>query len=136
MKKFEHFVSNLAVLRRADREDLTNEFIVSGIIDKFYIQFELGWKTLKELLKFEGRAEAASGSPREIIKTAFAVYDFMDERIWLAMLRERNHTAHLYDAEAALELAHHILDIYIPAFVRMQEEIQRRYGGIPEESFL
>ena len=51
MKKFDNYVSNLAVLKTADREDLRNEFIVSGIIDKFYIQFELGWKVLKELLK-------------------------------------------------------------------------------------
>lgn len=133
MQKFDNYVSNLAVLQRADKEDLTNDFIVSGIIDKFYVQFELGWKVLKELLKFEGRAEAKSGSPREIIKSAFSMYDFIDEEIWLAMLRERNNTTHIYDAEAALELVHHILDSYIPAFVKMQEEIDARYGGSLEE---
>ena len=47
MKKFENFLSNLEVLSQADREDLENEFIVSGIIDKFFIQFELAWKVLK-----------------------------------------------------------------------------------------
>ena len=50
MKKFEQYVSHLAVLSRAKNEDIANEFIMSGIIDKFYIQFELGWKVLKELL--------------------------------------------------------------------------------------
>ena len=49
MKKFDHFKSNLNVLALADQEDLTNEFIIGGIIDKFFIQFELGWKVLKEL---------------------------------------------------------------------------------------
>ena len=69
MKKFDQYVSHLRILSRAFDEDLTNDFIVSGIIDKYYIQFELGWKVLKELLRYEGANQAATGSPREIIKT-------------------------------------------------------------------
>lgn len=129
MKKFENFASNLSVLREADKEDLENEFILSGIIDKFYVQFELGWKVLKELLRYEGRAESNSGSPREIIKAAYTVYGFVDENLWLGMLRERNNTAHMYDADAARELVEHILRDYIPAFLSMQEGILSRYGG-------
>lgn len=34
MKKFENYCSDLKVLSRAGQEDLTNEFIVGGIIDK------------------------------------------------------------------------------------------------------
>ena len=71
MKKFDNYVSNLRVLERAGKEDLDNEFIVSGIIDKFSIQFELGWKVLKELLKYEGSKTAVTGSPRGIIKEAY-----------------------------------------------------------------
>lgn len=54
MKKFENYVRNLEVLCKAKDEDLENEFIIGGIIDKFFIQFELGWKVLKELLKYNG----------------------------------------------------------------------------------
>ena len=54
MKKFDQYVRHLRILSRAFDEDLTNDFIVSGIIDKYYIQFELGWKVLKELLRYEG----------------------------------------------------------------------------------
>ena len=79
MKKFDNFVSHLNVLERAKDEDISNEFIVSGIIDKFSIQFELGWKVLKELLKYEGNSVANTGSPREILKAAYFVYDFIDE---------------------------------------------------------
>ena len=50
MKKFNNYVSNLHVLEKAEHEDLENEFIVSGIIDKFFIQFELGWKVLKSVV--------------------------------------------------------------------------------------
>lgn len=46
MKKFEHFKANLKVLVRAENEDLSNEFIIGGIIDKFFVQFELAARRL------------------------------------------------------------------------------------------
>lgn len=39
MKKFENYCLNLKVLAKAKNEDLNNEFIVGGIIDKFFVQF-------------------------------------------------------------------------------------------------
>ena len=59
MKKFEQFSRHLQVLRRADKEDITNEFIISGVIDKFYIQFELGWKVLKDYIPLFEKMEQA-----------------------------------------------------------------------------
>ena len=133
MKKFENYSSNLSVLSRAGEEDLSNEFIISGIIDKFFIQFELGWKVLKELLRYEGKSVAGTGSPREIIKAAYAVYDFMDEERWLLMLKSRNDMTHIYDGSAALELVERILNDFIPEFQRMQTEIKKRYEDILQE---
>ena len=85
---------NLDVLKHADEQELDNEFVIGGIKDKFCLQFELSWKLLKELLTYEGRAEAATGS-REIIKAAYTVYDFMDETVWLDMLRSQHKYAYL-----------------------------------------
>lgn len=133
MKKFENFVSNLNVLSKAESEDLSNEFIISGIIDKFFIQFELGWKVLKELLKYEGRSVANTGSPRDILKSAYTIYDFIDEEVWLSMLRSRNDMTHIYNEDSAKELVQIILKSYIPAFVLMKERIIEQYGMILDE---
>ena len=73
------------------------------------------------------RYASYNSEEREIIKAAYTVYDFIDETLWLSMLRERNDTAHMYDEEAALRLVRHILRDYIPAFVRMRDEIAARY---------
>lgn len=81
MKKFDNYRKNLDVLRRSDQQDLNNEFIISGIIDKFSIQFELGWKVLKELLTYEGIDAAKTGSPREIIKQAYQYYPCIEDNI-------------------------------------------------------
>ena len=80
MKKYENYCTHLHVLETAAEQDLENEFIISGIIDKFFIQFELGWKMLKELLKYEGKAVGATGSPRAIIKEAYSIFHFLKFR--------------------------------------------------------
>ena len=129
MIRFEQFSRHLEVLKKAPNEDLQNEFIISGIIDKFFIQFELGWKVLKELLIYEGRSEGRTGSPREIIKASYACFDFMDETIWLEMLRERNNNSHMYNEAAARELVNHILNRYISEFDRMKNAIIDEFGS-------
>lgn len=130
MKKFENYKSNLAILVSAKNEDLNNEFILSGIINKFNLQFELGWKVLKELMKYEGLAVANTGSPREIIKAAYTMYDFIDEDKWLQMLKDRNNLAHIYDGEAAKRLVRTILDIYISEFIRLEHSLNTLYGDM------
>ncbi len=129
-KKFDNFISNLNVLEKAENEDLNNEFILSGIIVKFFLQFELSWKVLKELLRYEGKSAANSGSPREILKAAYSVYDFIDEDIWLEMLKSRNDMTHIYDGETAKRLVDMILRKYIPAFEIMRKKIQEKYKDI------
>ena len=130
MKKFENYRSNLAVLSKADQEDLNNSFIISGIIDKFSLQFELAWKVLKELLRYEGSSAAGSGSPREILKAAYGVFDFLEESVWLSMLRDRNDMGHIYDGAAAERMVARILQDYIPAFLSLQAAVETRYGAI------
>ena len=134
MKRFDQYESHLSVLNRAKDEDLNNEFIKSGIIDKFFIQFELGWKLLKDLMKYEGRKEADTGSPREIIKAAYQIYDFMDEEMWIQMLSERNNMAHIYNEAAATELVNKILRNYVSEFRRMEENLKEHYGNLLKES--
>lgn len=130
MKKYENFRSQLAVLRKARDEDLQNEFVVSGIINKFALQFELSWKVLKETLAYEGVALAASGSPREVLKAAFATYGFIDEDVWLEMLKARNDLAQVYDGNAARVMVDRIVGVYVPAFSRLENGLDELYAGV------
>ncbi len=128
MKKYDEYCRHLEVLIKAPNEDLNNEFIISGIIDKFYIQFELGWKVLKELLAYEGNSISSTGSPRAILKAAHTCFDFIDEEVWLDMLRQRNDTTHIYNEQAAKKLVGNILDLYISTFENVQKGIEETYG--------
>lgn len=129
MKKYSNYISNLNVLAKAGTEDLENEFIISGIIDKFFVQFELGWKVMKEVLHYEGNKMANTGSPREIIKAAYTIYyDFMNEDVWIDMLKCRNDMTHIYDGKAAKKLVTKILDEFIPEFQRLKNGLVEFYG--------
>lgn len=130
MRKYENFASALKTLSTASSQDLENEFVQSGVIDKFSLQFEHGWKLLKELISYEGDRTAAAGSPRDIIKTASSYYDFMDEETWLAMLRDRNNTAHVYDENAAKQPVTTVIEHNIPEFVRLNDGLLSRYGDL------
>lgn len=88
---------------------------------------------MKELLRYEGKSVAQTGSPREIIKASYAIYDFIGEQTWLSMLKARNDMTHIYDGEAAVKLVDSILNEYIPAFTKMKAEIEERYEDILEE---
>ena len=111
MKKYENFASALANLEDAPNQDLNNDFVQSGLINKFNLQFELSWKLLKRLLEYEGATLAASGSPRAILKESYRFYDFIDEAAWLDMLRDRNTNVHIYDNKLAQDLIQRILNL-------------------------
>lgn len=92
------------------------------------MQFELGWKLLKALIAYEGEAARQTGSPRDIIKAAWRIFGFLDEELWLSMLRDRSDTAHIYDAQLVQELINRIITDYLPAFIQPRDGVVARYG--------
>lgn len=111
-------------------QDLENEFVQGGVIDKFSLQFELGWKLLKALLTYEGDTACVTRSPRDIIKAANAHYDFMDEKVWLCMLRDRNNMAHVFDARSVFSFVQMAIQTCVPEFVRLRDGLLARYGNL------
>lgn len=133
--KYDNYKANLSILRQAPQQDLGNEFVLSGIIDKFAMQFELAWKLLQKALAYEGRLDAATGSPRGIIKAAYSAYDFIDEGLWLRMLDDRNAAEHVYDEALAKRLVDAINGEYIQAFEQLLASIDALYSEQVREGF-
>lgn len=133
--KYANYKANLNVLRKAPAQDLNNEFVLSGIIDKFAMQFELSWKLLQKTLEYEGSLDAAVGSPRGVIKAAYKAYDFIDEDLWLRMLGDRNTSEHVYNEALAKRLAADIISTYINAFDDLLENLEALYPSELLETF-
>jgi nucleotidyltransferase substrate binding protein (TIGR01987 family) len=82
----------------------TDELITIALIKAYEFSFELSWKTLKDLLAWNG---IDARLPRDMIKQAFANGLLENGQLWIDMLEQRNLMTHTYDqsrAEAAARL--------------------------------
>lgn len=72
MKKFDNFCLALHNLKEIYNYSKPYEnVILTGLVALFKICFEQSWKAMKEVLEYNGFEEGATGSPRQILKTAF-----------------------------------------------------------------
>ena len=75
-----------------------NEVIGMAVIKAYEFSFELSWKTLKDLLAYEGIDALL---PREVLRQAFATDLLQEGQLWIDMLEQRNLMAHTYDVTRA-----------------------------------
>ncbi len=82
---------------------------LDATIQRFEFSIELFWKLLKLLLASKG-VEVAY--PKDVLREAFVGRLIDDERVWLAMLRDRNLTSHTYNQELAETIYVNIKEYY------------------------
>ena len=104
-----------------------NELIVIALIKAYEFSFELSWKTLKDLLAWNG---VDARLPREVLKQAFATGLIDEGQIWIDMLEQRNLMAHTYDHARALQAAELITSHYWPQLQRLQKALEERRESI------
>ncbi|MFV0447984.1 MAG: HI0074 family nucleotidyltransferase substrate-binding subunit [Vibrio sp.] len=93
--------------------DHYSELELAGLVQTFEFSFELTWKTLKDLLEYEGYDAA---SPRSTIRTALEANHISPEQCetLLEALGKRNLLTHTYDEENALEAQSMIVETFEP----------------------
>lgn len=116
MSKLDNYSSQLRSLEKAPEKDLSDDYIISAIRDKFAVQFELSWKVMREALLADGVSEAGLGTPRAVVKRASIAWPELDEEVWLDMLKKRNMATHMYNEE----LVPLVISSYIPEFQKLE----------------
>lgn len=84
----------------------------AGVIQAFEFTFEAVWKLLKRLAEAEGLTAA---SLKRALTAAYKMGVVKDEALWLDMLRDRNLTSHVYQADLAEKIFSAIRDRYAAA---------------------
>ena len=128
MKRYEERKQELLNATQRLKEALQeneNDIVIDGTLHRFEFTFELAWKTMKDYLEYSGIIDGI-GSPREIIKTAFANGIIDDGESWIKMMLARNSLSHLYDEEKSREIYLEIKDIYINLF----EKLNKKFANI------
>lgn len=104
MKKYDNFCRALENLREIYRYHAPYDTVVlTGLVGLYGICFEQSWKAIKEILCDQGFPESQTGSPKQILKTAYQVGMIHDSEKWLAALNARNNVTHAYDQAVALD---------------------------------
>ena len=96
-----------------------------GMIQRFEVALELGWKTLKDYLEFAG-VTISPVTPRNVIKEAFAAKILPDAQVWLDMLDHRNVLSHTYDAATFEEVVNVTCVRYMPAIESLHDWLTQR----------
>lgn len=124
MKRYEERKQELLSATERLKEALQekeNEIVIDGTLHRFEFTFELAWKTMKDYLEYSGIIDGI-GSPREIIKTAFANGIIDDGEKWIKMMLARNSLSHLYDEEKSREIYIEIKEVYINLFENLNKK--------------
>ena len=98
----ERFGEMLQAFRQNDqRAPLEQEAVADSLIKRFEYTLEVAWKTCKRHLEEEGFAEAATGSPKSIVRLAAQQNLIADPEAWFVYLRFRQDTSHDYSSDKA-----------------------------------
>ncbi|MDH5497057.1 MAG: nucleotidyltransferase substrate binding protein [Nitrospira sp.] len=97
LDSFATAITRLSEALSAPVTDLTRD----ASIQRFEFCFELAWKVIQERARAEG---LDCQSPKGCLKMAYKNSWITDETGWLAMLEDRNRTAHTYDETLAKDV--------------------------------
>lgn len=100
-----------------------DDVIIDGILHRFEFTFELAWKTIKDYLEYMGISEK-TGSPREVIQSAFKQGIIENGEIWIEIMLSRNSLSHLYDEKSSRDIYKKIKQNYIKEFIELENKFE------------
>lgn len=123
LQRFESLERAYAQLEAACAQQSYSNLELAGLVQTFEFTFELAWKTLKDLLYYEGYSV---DSPREALRQAFAAELLQDVDDWLKALESRNTLTHTYNKKTADEAQQLIKSVYWPMLTQLVETLRKR----------
>ena len=121
LQRREDLVHATTRLKEALNEEPT-ELAIDGVLHRFEFTFELAWKVMKDKLEFMGVVEK-TGSPREVIKSAFQYNIIDDGEAWIEMMLSRNMLSHMYDEKQSRDIYSKIKNTYINLLLKLVDAI-------------
>lgn len=124
--KINNFIKALQRLEEAADElykEKDSAIVRDALIQRFEFTYEIAWKTTKDYLESLGIMD--KNSPKAVIQEAYLQRLILNEDSWLAMIKDRNMTSHLYKEELAKEISKRIIDTYITEFNDLLKAINK-----------
>ncbi len=105
-------------------ENIANDIIREGLIQRFEYTHELAWNVMKDFLLEV--SEIKTFGSKDATRAAFSAELIENGNVWMQMINSRNKTSHTYNEETADEIYYKILNEYYPAFVMFKDLMEQK----------
>lgn len=107
-----------------DFENVLEEILKEGLIQRFGYTHELAWNVMKDYAAYQGNPNV--GGSRDATREAFQLKLIDEGETWMDMIGSRNQTSHTYNDETAGEIYLKILYEYYPAFLDFHDKMESK----------
>ena len=117
--------SAVELMRNRELSDLEKQ----GVIQAFEFTWELAWNLLKDYLNWQGESQITGA--RDAIRESFQRDLIEQGQVWMAMLQDRNRTAHTYNESTMREILASIVKDYQPRLSELKErfeDLEQQHG--------
>ncbi len=123
--RLENFGKALYQLQKACNQEFYTDLERSGLDKTFEFSYDLAWKTLKDLLAYEGYdAESPRGVFRQSFETKYLEEN--DCETFLDALDKRNRLSHTYNESLAMEAEKLIKIRYLPKLLKLHQRLKTK----------
>lgn len=114
-------------LKSEDFENVVDELIKEGLIQRFEYTHELAWNVMKDYAFFQGNSTI--GGSRDATREAYKLNLIESADVWMDMIQSRNKTSHTYDEDTANEIFGKIINDYFPLFFNFRNVMEGKRSG-------
>lgn len=126
--RLDTFRSTVTLLQEAvdlKRQRGLSDLELEGMVQRFVVSWEQGWKLLREFL-IEELVNLDALTAAAVIRAAFATGLIEDGDLWMAAGKARNTLSHTYDSAARDAAIVAIEQDYLPMFRLTLNDFQKR----------
>ena len=124
---FENVGNALSRLKEAldeSKDAAVGSLMIDGTIQRFEFCTEMMWKLFRRLILEE--KQNVEPFPKPVMQKAYAAGWIDNEKLWLAMLDDRNKTSHTYKQQLALDIYNRI-KIYYPMMQAAYDQLHAKF---------
>jgi nucleotidyltransferase substrate binding protein (TIGR01987 family) len=108
-------------------EDILDEILKEGLIQRFEYTHELAWKVMKDFLSEIGDIKIYGS--KDATREAFKAEIIENGDVWMEMIKSRNKSSHTYNEETADEIYTKIINEYHSVFLIFQQVMEEKRSG-------
>jgi len=120
----EYINQTLLIKDEKKLNDVLDEIVKEGLIQRFEYTHELAWNVMKDYALYQGNSMI--GGSRDATREALQLKIITQGETWMEMIGSRNKTSHTYNEQTADEIYNSIISDYYPAFLDFEMHMEQK----------